>query len=68
MRTAFLLYRNIDGYARPFAIDFDSDYSNQMALFKDVDYIQLPYNEACFLYDNKLDVLQYAKEKRNDIS
>jgi hypothetical protein len=64
MRTAYLLYRKtheIDAY--PFAIDFDLDYVNEMARFKGVNYVELPLEEVYYLYDNKLDVLQYMKGK-----
>ncbi len=64
MKTAYLLFRKYEEYeAYPFAIDFDLDYVNQMARFKGVGYVELPLEEVYYLYDNKLDVIKYMKEK-----
>lgn len=62
MKTAYLLYRKTrDANARPFAIDYDVDYVVKMSEFEGVDYIELPLEIANYLYDNKIDVLDYMK-------
>ena len=66
MKTAFVLYRKIREFASyPFAIDFDIEYVEKMSQCDGVNYVELPYETACHIYDNKLEVLQYVKE--NDL-
>jgi pantothenate synthetase len=70
METAFILYRVTEDYdAYPFALEHDIQHVNMMARFKQVRYVELPYAEAVKVYNEKLEVLQYVKERaNNDIS
>ena len=62
MKTVYVLYRKTRDYvAYPFAIDHNLQYVTEMAKMKGVGYIELPYEEACHVYDNKLEVLEYVK-------
>lgn len=62
MKTSYLLYRKTRDFASyPFAIDHNLDYVNKMSQCDGVGYVELPYEEACHVYDNKLEVLHYVK-------
>lgn len=62
MKTAYLLYRKTRDYdAYPFAIDHDINLVLKMTQIEGIDYIELPYEKACHVYDNKIDVLEYMK-------
>lgn len=63
MKTVFLIYRKIRYFdAYPIAIDHDESHALAMSQFDGVGYVELPYNDAKYVYDNKLDVLNYMKE------
>ena len=65
MKTVYVLYRKTRDYvAYPFAIDGNLKYVSEMAKMEGVGYTDLPYEEACHVYDNKLDVLEYLKETK----
>ena len=65
MKTVYVLYRKTRDYvAYPFAIDGNLKYVSKMAKMEGVGYTELPYEEACKVYDQKLDVLEYLKETK----
>jgi hypothetical protein len=69
MKTVYLLYRKTREFASyPFAIDHDVNYVNKMSrCCDDVGYVELPYKEACYVYDNKLEVLEYVRVRRMNL-
>lgn len=65
MKTVYLLYRKTNNYnAYPFAIDHSLGHATEMSKLDGVGYVELPYEEACRVYDNKLEVLEYLKETK----